>query len=611
VSESRQESDTAKQKNAKVTVVEPKEGEQEERRISAALSLLNDTVDQCRTLENPEPRAALSSRALELLWRYDEQKARAVYGRIIDELISSYEAQVRDSGAQSQATDKFGSSLIIALRSFSKLDAAAAAVALRKYHKIRTESIQQKPSSTSSLAETLSLAKESLGMSTNESVAIASAVLDIGVPSGFPQYLNDLRNVDSVLADTLFRKALAVLSGRTYSPVQAIFLSAYPFDESPLIYPVVLAENGKYQTGTVTMPLIQSQSPADASLPGAYLDAAWTFLAPEFAELGTITNRDTGYIAQCFFLTKKLTIYAAQYGLDPSGRWALLDHNAEIAVRKTDVDPSYLAEVEGYAQRLATHSHNLFQLDSGAAELEQAGSERDPQKRRLLIACATVHMTFTGKYLEAQMKLRDIDDLGLRQQIADYVNFQASRSAIESGDWSEVSRMTANIESRPARVLILLEAASAAVEARSKEKAIEYATDALSLVPKFDDKNDEASALVAAASILFAFDPVGARQALSQAKNAINRAPDYKGSEWRVNFPGPECIPAVEGLRNSTIDYCFNHAAKDDWFGAIGVANDISSKELRLRARIAACMAVVKVGTKSGAENPNGPRSRR
>jgi hypothetical protein len=56
-------------------------------------------------------------------------------------------------------------------------------------------------------------------------------------------------------------------------------------------------------------------------------------------------------------------------------------------------------------------------------------------------------------------------------------------------------------------------------------------------------------------------------------------------------------------MRNSTLEYCFGRAAKDDWFGATSIISEIGSKPLKLRARLAACAAVLEGGPGPGPEN--------
>jgi hypothetical protein len=77
----------------------------------------------------------------------------------------------------------------------------------------------------------------------------------------------------------------------------------------------------------------------------------------------------------------------------------------------------------------------------------------------------------------------------------------------------------------------------------------------MAIAPKPDNKDDRASCWVAGASVLFDLDPIPARRALSEAKNAINRASSHAGGDWSVTFPGPQRILGEPPMRNSTLEY--------------------------------------------------------
>ena len=111
-------------------------------------------------------------------------------------------------------------------------------------------------------------------------------------------------------------------------------------------------------------------------------------------------------------------------------------------------------------------------------------------------------------------------------------------------------------------------------------------------LPKIEDLDARAAALVTAAGILYAADASWSAQVLTEGVNAINRANRYDGGVFGVTLEAAK-FKVWLPLPKSDLSHCFEQAAKRDWPGALSAAQSIESKALRSQAYIAACRNVL------------------
>jgi hypothetical protein len=558
-----------------------------------ALELLKSIPDRARLIDEVVERTSLLSSTSELLWKYDESQARAILSDTVDQLLTTYKGKLEDPSKVTSRKEDLESSIRFVLKTLARKDPARAEAAITRYHSIREESLQESSSSVNSLNERLSMAKESLDLSARQSVIIASKALDYGVPQSFPQYLFDLSKVDKVAADTLFLRALRIMSvGSVYSPGQVVLLSAYPFSEHWLVQlSASVNKAGQAEFGTFTSTLSPPLDEPDIRLARQFLDAALAFLNFAAARPEYTTRADALYVGRCLFLARKLALYAAKFGFDPEQRWVELEHRLDALARSAGFNPSMFDGPRGFAERLVAQE-NLFQFDSGTSAFEKAKTVSKPEDRTALTARGIVTLMDEGKYNEAEQKLVDIEDLSSRRQVADYLNFHAGRNSVLAKEWNEVTIRANRIEDHRMRLFLLLDAARAAIESKSRNRALEFLVDVRGILPKIDDKAVQAKGLIYAAKLFFSVDIYSARVTLIESNGAINKAADFDGGDVRISISVPGASYSAH-LPDSGLESCYQKAASDNWNDAIETIAYIRSAKLRLMAEIAACRAVL------------------
>ena len=557
-----------------------------------AVDLLKSTLAEAQALSDINEKVLLVSTTAEILWKYDEPLARGCFTSLVDELASLYRAAVEGGSEKGPTTDQIDRAIGILLPVLARRDVRLADDAMKRYREIKEAALAKQSSvKPQSIQERLSLAREGLETNIEQSVALASRVLESGVPPGFPQYLYNLDKLDRARADLLAQKAIRILSqGQVYGPGQAALLSVYVFKENLVLQPMPTpAPNGALEFGMFTRSLTLSDSSVDPILEREYLAAAYSFLSSQAFTVGQGKASDPAFMGQCFFLVNKLSLYAARFGYDSEGNWSRLASNLEALAKQAEIPLQSLDYMRGFAERLVARS-NIFQSDSGAASFEQADTARDPQRRITLTVRGIWSLLQEKKFEAAEEKARSIDDRSLRQQVMDFVNFWASVDAAQKRAWDEAASRIDHIANPNLRPPLLLETARIAAAVGDKRRATEQVEEALRVVKNIDDKSDRAKVLVCGATLLADLSPIRSREVLIEAKNAINTANRYDGKSLFVKLAAPG-ITTQWLLVDSDFALCIQRSAKLDWDDAMAVIAGLESKPLQVSGRIAACRA--------------------
>lgn len=324
----------------------------------------------------------------------------------------------------------------------------------------------------------------------------------------------------------------------------------------------------------------------------AYLDAASGFLQGRlFALQQSGAAPDQEYVAQCYFLTRKLGAYAVRLGANRDGRWERLGSEYELLGQRAGLTADHLGSFDRLATRLVAEG-NIFQFDDGAAAFEKASTVGDSKERTALLVRGVYELIDAEKFAEAEQKVGEIKDADVVEPLTDYLNFRAGRAAARKRKWGELSDRSAKIAGPQLRVYLLLEGARETAKYGKRELASNYLQSAVNAATRIDDKTARAKALVAESEALSSPGSPTSAQGLSEAIRAINQTEGYDGGDYvvTVELPG---LKLIFQLKDSDIAACFGRHAKADWVGTINAAEAIGRGDIRAMAQIAACRIVL------------------
>ncbi|HEX5833213.1 MAG TPA: hypothetical protein VFY34_05150, partial [Pyrinomonadaceae bacterium] len=324
----------------------------------------------------------------------------------------------------------------------------------------------------------------------------------------------------------------------------------------------------------------------------AYLAAAASYLNVEVMALERSPEPDPIQISLCFFLTQKLGGYAVRLGLDRGQHWAVLAAKYTILAERAKVTTSVVSGLTTVAQRIVAES-TVFRFDAGEGAFAAAEKELDPTVRAELLATGVRQLIDEGKYAEALQKIAAVPDEKFQAQLNTYRSFRMAEAAIRTRDWDSFNANVNRVSAATLRAYLILSAAQAASDARDKNLSDEFLVVAMALVPKFEDAEERAAALVTVAAILYkGADTSWGAQVLNEVVKAINRADKYDGRVYGVTLEAPKYKTWLP-LATSDLSHLFEDAAKRDWPTAIAAAQSIDSKALRSQAYIAACRNIL------------------
>jgi hypothetical protein len=559
---------------------------EEAQRKAQAIDILKGVVEGAADIQEWRMRVTVVSAALDLLWKHDEAYARANFIKSANTLSDKFASETTQKSERSEIRASIGK----LLSTFARHDSQAAARLLDKFQNL-VEGVSKDNLSPS---ERLSLAQASLDADTVQSAALASKVLESGVPGTFPSYLNELEQRDATSAATLCRTALSMVAGnRFYTPIHVTILSTYVFRESYMSIPQAHeGRDGSIEFGTFASPLSPPNRGLNRELVAAYLTASGGYLNAQANLIEQLGDPDPHRVGLTFFLVKKLVGYAERLGLDGGQNWAAIDAKFTILAERAKLSAQALSGLNTVAQRIVTEN-SVFRFDAGESAFAAAEKTKDPAERAELLTAGIRQLIEEDKYAEAVQKLADIRDDKFREQLNTFLSFRMAQTSLKKSDWDSFNAQINHVSSARLRTYLLLSAALAAREAKKQKMSSEFLLRAMAAFPKIEEVEARAAALVATAGILYeTSDASWTAQVLTEGVNAINRANKYDGKVYGVTLEVAKWQTWMP-LPKFDLSYCFEQAAKRDWTDALAAAQSIESKVLRSQAYIAASRSVL------------------
>jgi len=532
-------------------------------------------------------RVAVLTGALDLLWKHDEDYARANFTKAVAALSERFAAD----STQKQERSEIRAAIAVLLTALARHDPKAAARLQDKFQKLLEDVLK---GYTLSLNERLSLAQGSLDFDPAQSAALAAKVLETGIPGSLPTYLNELEQRDPATAASLFRVALPILAGgRVYNPVHVTMLSTYVFRERQMSVPMIRGgdEGVPMEFGMFGSPLSPPSKELNRELVAAYLAASGAYLNNEAIGLEQSRDPDPIHVALTWFLVKKLGGYAERLGLDGQN-WLALDAKYTIVAERTKISDQVLSGLASVAHRIVAEN-SVFWFDSGEAAFAAAEKTRDPAERAELMANGIRQQIDDGKFTEAVQKIAELKDEKISEQLNVYLSCRTAEVSLKKLDWYSFNVQVNRVSDSRLRTYLLLLAALAARNAGNKKLSSEFLLTAMASFPKIEDRDSRAAAFVTTAGILIdTADASLSAQVLTEGVNAINHADGYDGGVYGVMLEVSKTKVWLP-LAKFDLSHCFELAAKRDWSTALAAAQSIESKPLRSQAYIAACRQVL------------------
>ena len=487
-----------------------------------ALEMIKQQVGLTKSFDNSIRRISVLIRAADLLWPYEQKRARAVFTEAF-ELATDKEKENEAKATGSLLLRlRVSDQRYVVISAIAKRDSAWARELTSEMVKKETngrdasfarDSVQQRLVAM----RLLYAATEMLPTDLNAALDFARASFNYPATVTLTNFLYRLAAVDQQRADQLFADALAVYGDKPFR--ELLFLQAYPFAwretlNTPVVpsyaVPANFVMNPSLQRRFVKILLSRAQqaieSPFDAQ--DVYRSANVELL-PGTAHLlqGLIT-------------------------LEPQVRSYL-----------PDLLPSLVDAREKILVSLSVETQKLFQqpgrevstipVQTFDERIESALKEPDTDERDQLIVTAIFgsEKESLGSVVQAVDKITNSD---LRTQVFEWLYFHRAIAAIENEQFDEAEKLTAKVEGHEQRAFLHTEIAKALLTIRDGQTRAQQLLEAAITEAKKTDVNLYAARALLTVAILYAkIDLSRSIAILADAINCINRLdnPDFSNDQ--------------------------------------------------------------------------------
>ena len=486
-----------------------------------ALEMIRQQVELSKTF-NPTQRITTLIRAADLLWPYQQDKARAAFTEAFDLAIETEKEQPKRSQSwivRMQVPDQRH----VVIRAVAKRDSAWAKELIQQVVKLDTDA-EMTPARDSlnnvlTADRLMDSARQMLPTDFNAALELARVSLKYSLSTTLTHFLYDLAGINQQAADQLYAQALAAYSDKPMR--EFLYLQAYPFAwRETLNTPVFLfhdrippnfAPNRSLQRTFVRILLRRAQQALETPL----------------------DQRDSYQDSSTAWIPGTAHILQGLIKLEPQVREFL-----------PDLLPQLTATRERLLVSLSVEDQKLFVQPGREAsiapnktfdeEIEAAQKESDVYERDQLIATEVLG---SGKEILANViqAIDKISDSSLRPQLLEWLYFQRATIAVANKQFDEAERLSAKVEGQEQRAFLHAQIAKGLL-GRDPTHARELLDEAITEAKKAGATVFAARTLLTAANLYAKIDLSRSIEVLAEAVNCINRieAPDFVSDDQTV-----------------------------------------------------------------------------
>lgn|GEM_PF-1489785 len=553
------------------------------------IARLFSTVNDLKS-ESDQPAAALlQSEVADVLWRFDEPAARAIFRLAFESVRQSLanDSLMTDSKAKSASRQRT-TALKTILKRYGLHDRKGAEAWLKdfedQFEAARTNSNDSNRMSQAQAELSAEMALAAVAQNPREALRLGLLSLSADeTPASFGRLLMTLRSVDKALSDDLLRQALLAMRNWGCKYDQAlVFLANYAF-----------FSNGSRLSDT---------SAADVqNFTQYFVDAAGAQAARWRS--GAVRNDDEqasmGYLYS-FLTNRALPIVA----LNAPARLTLLQTNVAELAQGLSSDQRQQADM--LAEMLSQRTGSLDGKDSDIesrirrAEQEKNLSTRDSLRRNLALQLMRNDpdqaLSLAGK----------IDDQEMRAQTEDDVHLVLMQKTFADGSYDEARAraLKFNDANRRARWLVQI-ADRVSPGSKDHSEAVELLSQAYAIAAKSDNAPVKLEVLLLVAKEFVSFDQERGFDTLSKAVDIANGL-DPKLASKPNHFSGPiirmTSISVVDGKgvtnddRPTLNSIDFNQLsafAERDYLRTSGLGENLKDHLLRAKYFIALARTIL------------------
>jgi tetratricopeptide (TPR) repeat protein len=529
-----------------------------------AFDMIKQQVDLTKTFNDGTRRIAVLIRAADLLWPYQQDKARAIFTEAF-ELAIENEKENEGKGPRSlilrlQTSDQ----RYVVIRAVAKRDSAWAKDLTRQVLKTDTPDGDASPTKdlikdVVTAEKLLDSANQLISTDINAAFDLARASLNYPGSSALTRFLYRLAEINQQAADQFYIQVLAVYAKKPMR--EFLYLQAYPFAlpdslNTPFfasyVVPANFVTNRSLQRQFVQVMLGRAQQALEVSL-----DAADTYRNP------------SGIL-----MPGKVHLLQALMDVEPQVSRAFPDLLAPLTLVREKILVSLSVETQKLllqpGREISTATEKTFD-----EAIESAQKVPDLNRRDQLIAWEILSTASDQQSLASVIEAIDkISDSNLRVALRELIYFRRARAAIKDKQFEDAEKLASEVEGLEQRAYLHAEIAKGLLNKNETQaRAREVLDEAISEAKKAGTTIFAARTLLTASNLYAKIDLGRSISVLGEAVNCINRleSPDFHsndqsltkaipmrskaGGEYRLTFQMPGIEPETALREMGKLDF--------------------------------------------------------
>lgn len=554
-----------------------------------ALEMIKQQVALTKTFNHPERRITVLLRAADLLWPYEQRKARVVFSEAFD-LATEIEKEKNEQKLPRSALLRLQipDQRYVVIRAVAKRDAAWAKELTRQMLKSAHDS---KASSTRNSIENVVVANRLLDsahklIATDINAAFDLARVSLNYPASFGlnRFLYRLAEVNQQAADQFYAQSLVVYADKPMR--EFLYLQAYPFAwRETLNTPIV--PNYEVPANFVTNQSLQRR------FMQVMLRRAQQALEEPLDEVDTYRSSNVALRPATVHLFEGLIRLEPQVSASLPDLLAPLVQAREKLLVSLSVETQRLLLQPG--REISTTPDQTFD-----ERVESARKAPDVNERDDLIANAVLSEASKKESLASVVQAIDtISDSNLRAHFLEWVYFHRAINAVQDKQFEEAAQLASRVDGPQQRAFLHTEIAKGLLnKSETQTHGREVLDEAINEAKKAGGTLFAARTLLTASNLYAKIDLGRSISLLADAINCINRieAPDFSSDDQSLeNTPERRVRGGQYGGEYSLRFYmpgpgperAFLEMAKIDFDTALSQSSALSDKFQRALSMLA------------------------
>jgi hypothetical protein len=559
-----------------------------------SLEMIKQQAALSKTFSTSVRRITVLIRTADLLWPYEQDRARAVFTEAFDLAMENEKENQEKAPRHLLLRLQVPDQRYIVIRAVARRDSVWARELTRQMLKAANDSEASTRSSLENsvtAARLLDSADKMIATDINAAFDLARASFNYPASSWLTRFLYSLAEVNQQAADQFYAQALAVYADKPLR--ELLYLQAYPFAWRETLNTPVFSF---YQVPSNFAP----NQPLQRQLVEVLLRRAQQALEVPLDEIDTYQNNHGTWMPATVHLLESLM------KLEPQVRGSL-----------PDLLPSLTQAREKLLVSLSVENQKLF-LKPGQEmsstpdktfdeRVELAQKVPDLNERDALIIPAIFGSE--KESLAAVIQAIDkISDSNLRAHVVEWVYFHRATAAINDKQFEEAEKLTARVEGHEQKAFLHTEIAKGLLKrSDAQNRAQEVLDEAIAEAKKAGVTIFAARTLLTASTLYAKIDLSRSISVLADAINCINRleAPDFvsdgqaqekkpvrkgRGGQYRGEYVFRFYMPGLDP------ESAFREMAKIDFDTSLSQSSAITDKFQRALSTLAlagVCLAQV------------------